>query len=92
MIDLAVPLQILGFVAFVAAPPIIIHRVLADPDWPGLSELFRIPVDPPWPRGVQEEEPIRWRVDHLSRTPADAERRDGRVVSLLVTRDRRIGA
>jgi hypothetical protein len=32
-----------------------------------LDELLRLPTDPDWPRGIQEEEPVRWRVELLSR-------------------------
>ena len=41
-------------------------RVIA-PDGVDLDEVLRLPPDPAWPRGTQEEEPIRWRVELLSR-------------------------
>jgi hypothetical protein len=31
------------------------------------DSLFRSPTDLGWPRGVQEEEPVRWRVESLGR-------------------------
>jgi hypothetical protein len=34
-------------------------------DGPGLAELFKAPTDLDWPRGVQEDEPVRWRVELL---------------------------
>lgn len=37
------------------------------PDVVDLDSLLRLPADPQWPRGVQEEEPVRWHVELLSR-------------------------
>jgi hypothetical protein len=54
----------LGAVAFVLAPLLVLLATLfADP--------IRLEIHAParvldWPLGVQEEEPIRWRVDSLS--------------------------
>jgi hypothetical protein len=41
-------------------------RVIA-PEGVDLDEMLRLPPDPEWPRGTQEEEPVRWRVELLSR-------------------------
>jgi hypothetical protein len=65
VIDLALIIDILASTLLVAAPAIVLNRLMADADGPGIGELFRIPVDPPLPRGVQEEEPVRWRLDRL---------------------------
>jgi hypothetical protein len=73
VIDLAPLLQILGFTALVVTPPIVLNRLLADSDGPVLADLLRIPIDPPRPRGVQEEEPVPWRIDRLRRPSAAAE-------------------
>ena len=34
-----------------------------------LADLFRYPINPPLPRGIQEEEPVRWHVERLRRPP-----------------------
>ena len=52
--------------AAIAAVALLANRVLADDD-PGVSALFRIELDPPGPRGVDEEEPVRWNVEGLRR-------------------------
>jgi len=51
--------------ALVVAPAIVLNRFLARAESGTLADLFAIPLDPPWPRGVQEEEPTRWRVETL---------------------------
>jgi hypothetical protein len=51
-------------------------------DGGSLADLFAIPLNPPWPRGVQEEEPQPWRIERLYRTSAAGEpsqRRPARV-------------
>lgn len=64
----------------VVAPAILINRLLARSEGGNLADLFAIPLDPPWPRGMQEEEPTRWRIDALrpaaraGTSPADAAR------------------
>ena len=40
---------------------------LAGPRSGDAESLFRAPTDLGWPRGVQEEEPVRWRVELLGR-------------------------
>ena len=61
--------------AFPAALVAILRFVLRGDDQE--PTLFRAEQQPPWPRGVQEEEPIRYRVDLVtrSRLPSDAEAR-----------------
>jgi hypothetical protein len=39
--------------------------ILIAPNGVALDDLFRPPADLPWPRGVQEEEPLPWRHDRL---------------------------
>jgi hypothetical protein len=41
-------------------------RIIA-PNGIDLDEMLQLPMDPGWPRRVQEEEPVRWRVELLSR-------------------------
>lgn len=66
MIDFA---PVISFAAYGLAILVIglVVRVVAR--WsPGtsLADTFRGYRDPPWPRGVQEEEPVRWRIEALS--------------------------
>jgi hypothetical protein len=57
--------EIIACTTLVIAPAIVLNRLTDDAEGPRLADLFRIPVDPPWPRGVQEEEPVRWQFDRL---------------------------
>ncbi len=80
MTDLTALFQIAGTVAFVAAPIIVLSWALAGSDGPTLSDILAIPAVPPLPRGIQEDEPVRYRVERLSRRgmaagPAAQERR-----------------
>jgi hypothetical protein len=59
-----------AFVVVVTVPPVLLNRWLADDDGYGLGRIFAVEVDPPWPRGIQEEEPGRWQMERLSRRPA----------------------
>jgi hypothetical protein len=43
-----------------------ILRVIA-PEGVDLDEILRLSPDQDWPRGRQEDEPVRWRVELLSR-------------------------
>lgn len=54
--------------ALIVAPAVLINRLLAGSDGGAFTDLFVIPLDPPWPRGVQEEEPTRWHVELLHRS------------------------
>ena len=64
-------LTIPAYAAAIAAVALLANRLL-DGDDTGLSALFRIELDPPGPRGVPEEEPVRWNVERLRR-PTRAE-------------------
>ncbi len=66
MIDLASLFQALALAGIVAAALLAV-RWLVRGEPAGLSGLFILPADPPWPRGVQEEEPRPWRLDLLER-------------------------
>jgi hypothetical protein len=62
-------------VALVAALPvsmILLSRALAPEGW-DLADLFKASSEPGWPRGVQEEEPVAWRVDLLGAVGTAAE-------------------
>lgn len=50
---LAFPLFMLGLLAVIA------------PDGIPLDEMLELPTDTGLPRGIQEEEPVRWRLDLL---------------------------
>jgi hypothetical protein len=54
----------------IVAPAILLNRLLARAEGWTLADLFAVPVDPPWPHGVQEEEPTRWRVENLHTAPS----------------------
>ena len=69
MNDILSLFEIVASVAFVSASAILLVRVLAGGGDVTLADLFAASADPPWPRGVQEEEPTRWRVD-LPRQPS----------------------
>jgi hypothetical protein len=43
-------------------------RRLSDAEGASLADAFRIALDPPWPHGVQEEEPQPWRVELIARS------------------------
>ncbi len=84
MNDIQSLFEIIVLVAMVATPAILLVRVLAGGEGVSLADLFAVSVDLPWPRGVQEEEPTRWRVELLrepsrtgdrSRDAADDRRR-----------------
>jgi hypothetical protein len=59
---LAVP----AYGAAVAGVALLANRILAD-DGTGLSAVFRIELDPPRPRDVHEDEPVRWNLERLRR-------------------------
>ena len=60
-------LEMIASLVMLVAPPVLLVRALSNSidDGPSLSSLFAIPLDPSWPRGVQEEEPARWRLERL---------------------------
>jgi hypothetical protein len=55
--------------ALVVVAPVVLVRWLGGPgrEW-GLADLVRFRSETPWPRGVQEEEPIRWKVELAGRS------------------------
>jgi hypothetical protein len=59
-------LPVPAYAAVIAAVAILANRLLAGDDT-GLSELFRIELDPPRPGRAQEDEPVRWNVERLRR-------------------------
>ncbi|HEX5148856.1 MAG TPA: hypothetical protein VFW02_07230 [Candidatus Limnocylindrales bacterium] len=67
-------LEALTGVAFVGALLLLILLVtIIGPRSGDADSLFRSPTDLGWPRGVQEEEPLRWRVELLGRSrPTEA--------------------
>lgn len=73
MIDFASLFEITASMALVVAPAVLLNRLLAEADGPTLADLFAIPLDPSWPRGVQEEEPVRWLPELLDQCPTVAE-------------------
>jgi hypothetical protein len=50
-------------IGFVAIPAIAMAWALSGRDGSTLADLFRIRLDESWPRGVQEDEPVRWKLD-----------------------------
>jgi hypothetical protein len=84
--------EIAAYGAILVGPPVMLGRLLSGGEGITLGDLFAIQEDPPWPRGVQEEEPVRWRVELLDARPragvADADVNPGPAgrVGRLVTR------
>jgi hypothetical protein len=54
--------------AVVVVAPVVFVRWLGGPgrDW-GLADLIRFRSETSWPRGVQEEEPVRFKVEVIGR-------------------------
>lgn len=73
MTDFIALFQILGLVALIGVPIAVFSWLLAGSDGPGLADILAVPAGPPLPRGVQEEEPVRYRVERLSRSRGAAE-------------------
>jgi cell division septation protein DedD len=63
--DFASLFLVAGSIAVVVLPVIVLDRWLAGAEGSSLADILAIPIDPPWPRGVQEEEPVRWHVEAL---------------------------
>jgi cell division septation protein DedD len=86
--DITAILEICGTVVLVAVPIIVLSWALAGSDGPSLADIFAVPAGPPLPRGVQEGEPVRYRVERLSRprrsTRAVAPERQGRAARQVV--------
>jgi hypothetical protein len=67
--------QFVAYVAAIGAIASLVDRLLGDDDT-GQATLVTTQFDPPWPRGVQEEEPLRWNVERLRRPTRSAGGRD----------------
>lgn len=67
MNELGALLSILPYALSVALLAALLHRLAAWSEGPSLADLVSGPRDLPWPRGVQEEEPVRWDVQRLRR-------------------------
>ena len=60
----------IGALLFVFTPlALLLLRIFLIPDGASLEDLIVPRMDFEWPRGVQEEEPVRWQVERL--TPRD---------------------
>ena len=55
----------LAAIALFVATWAVILRLTDDADAGDLARMFGTPWDPDWPRGVQEDEPFHWHLDHL---------------------------
>jgi hypothetical protein len=79
VIDLGALVEIAFYVAVLTAPIVVFNRWLGGADGPSLADILALPVDPAWPRGVQEEEPVRWRLEALRpyRSCVEPRRADG---------------
>jgi hypothetical protein len=75
--DTAAFFEMIAYIAVIAAPPVLLSRFLAGPERAGLAMLFRRPTDEPWPRGVREEEPPRWRPEAIRSAARAGDRTPG---------------
>jgi hypothetical protein len=73
--DFATLIEILAYTALVVAPVVVLTRLVAGDDGPGLPAILGSPPEAPWPRGVQEEEPLPWRLDRLQLRSSTAQPR-----------------
>ena len=55
------PLDIVFYLLIILA----VLRIVA-PNGIDLDSMLQLPMDREWPRGLQEEEPVRWQVERLS--------------------------
>jgi hypothetical protein len=62
-------------IALVFATWAAVLRIVGGADPAGLGAVFGRPWEPSWPRGVQEEEPVRWRLERSTRRAAPASMR-----------------
>ena len=67
MNELGALLPILPYAISIALLAALLHRLARWSDGPSLAGLVGGHWDFPWPRGVQEEEPVRWDVQRLRR-------------------------
>ena len=66
MNELELLLEILPFALTIAALALLLRRLADWNDGPSLASLVGGRHDLEWPRGVQEEEPIRWNLAAIS--------------------------
>ena len=67
MTDFATLIEVSAAAALVVAFIAMFTWLLSGTHGPSLPVVLVAPLDPPWPRGVQEEEPLPWRLDRLPR-------------------------
>lgn len=86
MNDFASLVQIAAGIVLATGPFVLLARLIGGDDaGVTLSDVFSVSVNPPWPHRVQEEEPVRWRVERLrprSAEPVDSARRTPRSAEL----------
>jgi hypothetical protein len=75
-----------GAVVVIASLLVLIAVSRLSSEGPGLAELFRLPTDLGWPRGVQEEEPVRWRIELLEAPRTREQRAASNMVDDVGTR------
>src|SRR5919112_6146826 len=63
MNDFIEVLGIASTLALAAVPPILIARLIAGSEPIDLGEVLSVRAEMAWPRGVQEEDPPRWRFE-----------------------------
>jgi hypothetical protein len=73
--ELVVMAQVVFGVALVVVPTLVLVRFIAGGGEGGGIHAFLVYRDLPWPRGVQEEDPPRWRLELLEpRRGTDSQR------------------
>jgi hypothetical protein len=55
-----------AYAGLIATVVVLLNRIFSA-DGSAVDTLFRIELDPPRPRGVQEDEPVRWNVERMRR-------------------------
>jgi hypothetical protein len=80
-------------VLFVLAPlTLLLIRIFVVPDGTSLDHLIPPPRELEWPRGVQEEEPVRWRIERLTQPQRQASAESAIPPDKRRTRRQAIGA
>ena len=74
MIELASLFPILLYAVVIVLLAALMRRLIGGNDGPSLASLVGGHQELPWPRGVQEEEPVRWNVAAPSRRESDLTR------------------
>ena len=74
MNELASLLPILLYALVIVLLAALMGRLIDGNDGPSLASLVGGHQDLPWPRGVQEEEPVRWNMAALSRRESNLPR------------------